>query len=62
MTKPPRNPDQDVPRHRGEQIGDERDKTPEPDRIPDTPPTEPEPVPIEEPPPPAEKRGPYIAG
>jgi hypothetical protein len=38
------------------------EKTPEPDDIPDTPPTEPPPVPIEEPPPPPDSQGPYITG
>jgi hypothetical protein len=52
----------DVPRRRGELIDDERDKAPEPDKTPDTPPTEPLPVPVQEPPPEPEKQGPYIAG
>jgi hypothetical protein len=56
----PRNRDRDLPRRRGEIIDDERDKTPERDDIPDTPPTEPEPVPVEEPPAAPEKQGPYI--
>jgi hypothetical protein len=59
--KPPRNPERDLPRHKGELIDDERDKEPEGDQVPDTPPTEPEPVPMTEPPPPPEKRGPFIA-
>ena len=58
--QPPHNRDQDLPRHRGEIIDDERDKTPERDDIPDTPPTEPEPIPVKEPPPAPEKQGPYI--
>jgi hypothetical protein len=37
------------------------DHTPDPDDIPDTPPTEPPPVPIKEPPPPPETQGPYIS-
>jgi hypothetical protein len=52
-----RQDDQDVPRRRGELIDDERDKKPERDEIPDTPPTEPQPVPVEEPPPAPDKQG-----
>jgi hypothetical protein len=58
--QPPRNRDQDVPRRQGELIDDERDKAPERDDIPDTPPTEPQPVPVKDPPPAPEKQGPYI--
>ena len=58
--QPPRNPDQDVPRRQGELIDDERDKAPERDDIPDTPPSEPEPIPVKEPPPAPEQQGPYI--
>jgi hypothetical protein len=58
--KPPHNRDQDVPRRKGDLIDDQRDKNPEPDEIPDTPPTEPQPVPVEEPPPAPEKQGPFI--
>jgi len=53
---------QDVPRRRGELIDDERDKAPEPDKTPETPPTEPQPVPVDEPPPSPGKQGPYIVG
>jgi hypothetical protein len=61
--KPPQDhDDRDVPHRRGELIDDERDKTPERDEIPDTPPTEPQPVPVEEPPPARDKEGPLIAG
>jgi hypothetical protein len=60
--KRPHDHDQDTPRRRGELIDDERDKKPERDEIPDTPPTEPQPVPVEEPPPAPEKQGPFIAG
>jgi hypothetical protein len=56
------DPDRDAPRRRGELIDDERDKQPEPDEIPDTPPTEPQPIPVEEPPPNPEKQGPFIVG
>ena len=52
----------DVPRRRGELIDDERDKAPEPDKTPDTPPTEPQPVPVQDPPPAPEKQGPFIVG
>jgi hypothetical protein len=58
----PHNHDRDVPRRKGELIDDERDKKPERDEIPDTPPTEPQPVPVEEPPPQPDKQGPLIAG
>lgn len=56
----PRNRDHDVPRRKGELIDDDRDKVPERDEIPDTPPTEPKPVPVEEPPPDPDDQGPYI--
>jgi hypothetical protein len=49
------------PRHTADPRDDE-DEEPKRDRIPDTPPTEPEPVPVQEPPPPPdEERGPLIA-
>ena len=57
----PPNRDQELPRRRGELIDDERDKKPERDRIPDTPPTEPVQPPVKEPPEPPEKHGPVIA-
>jgi hypothetical protein len=56
----PRNPDQDLPHRKGELIDDERDKVPERDKTPDTPPTEPQPVPVQDPPPVPEQQGPYI--
>jgi hypothetical protein len=52
--------DREMPRRRGELIDDQRDKKPEHDEIPDTTPTEPEPVPGKEPHP--TKQGPFIAG
>jgi len=57
----PHDHDQDMPRRRGELIDDERDKKPERDEIPDTPPTEPQPIPVEEPPPAPENQRPFIA-
>ena len=59
--KPSRNRDQELPPHRGERIDESDDKKRERDKVPDTPPTEPEPMPVREPPPPPEKRGPFIA-
>jgi hypothetical protein len=56
----PRNRDREVPPRRGENIDEDKDKKPERDKVPDTPPTEPEPVPVEEPPRRPDKRGPYI--
>ena len=57
--KPPRNHDQELPPRRGEKI--DEDKMPERDKVPDTPPTEPEPEPVKEPPATPEKRRPFIA-
>ena len=58
--KPPASPDRDIPGRHGEIIDDERDKRPDPDKVPDTPPTDPKPVPIDEPPGPSENQGPFI--
>jgi hypothetical protein len=60
VERAPRNRDQKVPRRKGDLIDDERDKVPERDKTPDTPPTEPPPVPVKDPPP-APEQGPYIA-
>jgi hypothetical protein len=62
VERAPHNKDQDLPRRRGELIDDDRDKVPERDKTPDTPPTEPPPIPVREPPPVPEQQGPYIAG
>jgi hypothetical protein len=57
--KPPRNHDQELPSRRGEKIDQDGDKA-ERDKVPDTPPNEPEPVPVKEPFGTPEKRGPFI--
>jgi hypothetical protein len=59
--KLPRKHDQELPPRRGEKIDDDTDNKPERDKVPDTPPTEPEPVPVQEPPRTPDKRGPFIA-
>lgn len=61
VERPPRNRDQQLPHRKGELIDDDRDKVPERDETPDTPPTEPQPVPVKDPPPAPEQQGPYIA-
>jgi hypothetical protein len=45
----PHNRDQQLPPRKGELIDDERDKKPEPDGMPDRPPTEPDRLPVKEP-------------